>query len=235
MKRICLLPLFLLFIYTASAQKLRWYGADSAFIRQVELPQISDKKLRSWDAGPGDYVYMFSYMDFYRLFDVDTFYYRYHDFDFSNYHILGQTVCEQCMAVCRHGQGEKNCHRNRCQYSTMWTVRSNEKAFQKIPYTMTPFPQQKQLYGDTVVMPVSPADSGKVRWGTHGRGDCHARFRYELDADKYYPVTVLREYNYYGGCRAGGGKYSELKFSFIPGKTIYRKKTILMDRDGRRE
>lgn len=227
MKHICLLPLFMLFIYTTSAQKISGPEADSAFIREVALPSISDKKVRGWNAESGNYVYMFSYMDFYRLFDVDTFYYRYHDFDFSKYHILGLLACRQCLTVC--------CHRNAHEFEWVWTVRSNEKAFQQIPYTMMPFPQQKQLYGDTVVMPASPADSGKVRWGTHGRGDCHARFRYELDADKYYPVTVLREYNYYGGCRAGGGKYSELKFSFVPGKTVYRKKTILMDMNGMRE
>lgn len=229
MNRCILLLALVLAGFSISAQALY---RDSAYIRQVDFPKVNEKLITQVHR-VHDYIYLFSPMDVYEIFPADSVYMPYYKFDFEQYHILGRSVCEQCMIVCHHEQGQRNCHRNRCQYSTMWTVRSNKKAFDTIPSragrTTINFPG---IY-DTIVQPQKPADSGLAHWFTTSMGDCHAWFNYAIVIDKYFPATILLETSHYGGCRAARFDDMDISFKPLTGKQFYRKAGI-QKQDGKR-
>jgi hypothetical protein len=49
--------------------------------------------------------------------------------------------------------------------------------------------------------------------------------------DNYYPVLLLKEWNYYGGCRAGGRWKFALDFTMPAGIAIQQKAVILMNNE----
>ena len=112
-------------------------------------------------------------------------------------------------------------------------MRDNKKAFTEIPVkTMPghmgtdPSLNPHSFWADTIIRMV--ADSGRAQWFTTGRGDCMAHFNYGLFVDKFHPVLLLKEWNHWGGCRAGGTRLSTISFT-MPLAILYRKKnTILM-------
>ena len=55
--------------------------------------------------------------------------------------------------------------------------------------------------------------------------------QYAVFADKYYPSIVLKEWNYWGGCRAGGSKDYTISFKEPEGVLYKVKRTILMKGD----
>ena len=129
---------------------------------------------------------------------------KFYQFNFTDFHILGTLQCSQCLTGCDHDKGKRNCHRNACIREWIWEKRENKKAFTVIPSFAIPGHPEKDLprHHDTVTT-TAPSTS---RWYTTGHGDCLARFKYAIVADKYYPTLILKELNYWGGCRAGGSK-----------------------------
>lgn len=203
---------------------------DSAFIREAAFPR-ADNKLIAARYQVLDYIYLFGIKDVSGVFPADSVYKAYRNFDFEQYHILGRYACAQCFLHCRHEEGVNNaCHRNSCRYSWMWMVRSNKKAFDtlssKAEHTTKDFPG---IY-DTIVQPQTDTGAGLAHWFTTSIGDCHAQFEYALVTDKYFPVTLLLETSYYGGCRAA--RYDDMDISFKPraDKKIYRKGELTKDR-----
>jgi hypothetical protein len=92
----------------------------------------------------------------------------------------------------------------------------------------------KYHYGDTVLR--SSADTGKATWITHSGGDCFATFEFGLFRDNHYPVLLLKEWNYYGGCRAGGGWQFAFEFDMPAGILHHYKNVLLMKmRNGKEE
>jgi hypothetical protein len=41
-------------------------------------------------------------------------------FDFDQYNVIIYSACPQCLAHCKHDQGQKSCHRNACFYRHAW-------------------------------------------------------------------------------------------------------------------
>jgi hypothetical protein len=112
-------------------------------------------------------------------------------------------------------------------------MRENKKAFNDIPSTTNPGYAGAKLtkgrpdfFGDTVLHSIQDS----AQWYTNGHGDCFARFRYTVVQDKYHPVVLLIERNYWGGCRAGGSKAFTISFARPPNIKQYSKNTILMDK-----
>ncbi len=108
-------------------------------------------------------------------------------------------------------------------------MRENKKAFKEISSSVMIGHNRKDLpmYNDTVITSAPDTSS----WYTTGRGDCFASFKYAVFADKHHPVLILKEWNYWGGCRAGGSKDYTITFN-EPGAVLYKlKRTILMDKD----
>jgi hypothetical protein len=44
--------------------------------------------------------------------------------DFSKHDLILHTACAQCLAYCKHDEGEDNCHRNACNFRESWFLRS---------------------------------------------------------------------------------------------------------------
>jgi hypothetical protein len=131
-------------------------------------------------------------------------------------------------------QGIKPCHRNKCTQQWVWVMRLNSKAFTKVnrlpALSEHDFPENNNnRWQDTIIQPVTAADSGIVRWHTTGWGDCRGWFTYELYKDNFYPVVLLKEWSHYGGCRAGGYRRAVIKFQAIPGVLYYEKNRILVN------
>jgi hypothetical protein len=112
-------------------------------------------------------------------------------------------------------------------------MRENKKAFTEVPvitlpgYTGVPA-DRRFFYMDSVIQ--TATDTGKTKWYTTGQGDCFASFKYRLYTDKYQPVLLLKEWNYWGGCRAGGSKDYTLTFSMPVGIRYTFKNTILVEK-----
>ena len=181
------------------------------------------------------YVYIISDNDLYDLFGYDR-YIRYRDFNFRDFHILGMQQCRQCLLVCHHEQGEMQCHRNKCNKEWVWLVRDNNKAFTEIPSMTKPGHAGPDLpagrtsfFGDTVIQDRS--GMATRLWYTNGNGDCHARFSYSVFADRYHPVLLLKENNYYGGCRGAGFWDFTVSFTEPEGAHYYVKSIVLVERD----
>lgn len=41
-------------------------------------------------------------------------------FDFDQYNLIIYSACAQCLAHCKHGQGQESCHRNACFFRHTW-------------------------------------------------------------------------------------------------------------------
>ncbi len=212
----------------ASAQSL-FFPVDSAVVSTVDLPSRQPfDSAKSYNKIKDASIYIISINDMYRLFDYDT-YVSYYQFNFADFHILGELKCMQCLAVCHHEAGQKNCHRNACDREWVWVKRDNKKAFIELPSSTMPGHNGRNdlpRYNDTVI--TTKPDT--ARWYTTGHGDCFAHFRYAVLADKYHPALILKEWNYWGGCRAGGSKESTISFKEPAGILYKVKRTILVER-----
>ncbi|NOT51237.1 MAG: hypothetical protein HOP10_08160 [Chitinophagaceae bacterium] len=215
----------LLIAGSASAQPVL-FSKDSAIIKEIELPSKEPfDTAKSYFKMKSDRVYIISDKDVYDLFGykIST---KFYQFNFADNHILGELKCRQCMMVCHHDEGETNCHRNACNKEWIWVMRDNKRAFTEIPsYTEPWFEKKTVIQEDTII---SIADTS--RWHTTGHGDCFAKFEYGLFFDKYHSALILKEWNYWGGCRAGGSKVCTIVFKEPEGILYKMKRTILMDR-----
>ncbi|HSU28583.1 MAG TPA: hypothetical protein VLJ68_09400, partial [Chitinophagaceae bacterium] len=162
---------------------------------------------------------------------------KYRELKFGNFHILGQFICKQCLQYCHHDEGITACHRNACNKEWVWVMRENSKAFAGLPLTSLPghiFTDQSlqphPFFGDTVMR--ATVDTGQSKWYTTGQGDCHAHFKYKIFKDNYHPVVLLKEWNYWGGCRAGGSFDYTLSFKMPQGILYTIKNRILMEKYG---
>jgi hypothetical protein len=189
---------------------------DSSVVKLVDLPVTEPfDTSRAWYRVTNPYVYISSDNDLYNYFGYETAM-KYREFNFADYHILGE--------------------RNDKEWT--WVMRENKKAFTEIPVIVSPghtgpgLPVgRRSFFGDTVIKAVT--DTARTRWYTNGQGDCHATFKYRIYADKYHPVLLLKEWNYWGGCRAAGSWDYTLSF-FMPAGIIYTiKNTLLMDDYGK--
>ena len=211
---------------------------DSSIVKPVDLPATEPfDSSRTWQRVSSPYIYIISDNDIYNYFGNMTSM-KFREFNFGHYHILGEFKCRQCMQFCHHKEGQTKCHRNRCNKEWIWVMRENEKAFTEIPVSASPgytgiaMPAGRHSFlRDTVIKAVS--DTVKATWYTTGHGDCFAHFKYGLFADKYHPVLLLKEWNYWGGCRAGGSRDYTLSFSMYPGVLYTIKNTVLMDKYGK--
>lgn len=201
---------------------------DSALVRYIdslpaEQPFDTSRPWQKWDI---QLLYIVSDRDIYHLFGY-TVSRQFKETDFSRYHILGEQRCNQCMTTCHHEDGQTACHRNRCNLKWVWSLRENSKAFDSIAITnLIPLPEGNVgQRSDTVIR----AEAGFSDWYVTGFGDCHARFEYNLFADRWYPSIILIERNIYGGCRAAGRKEYLIRFPEQTGKKEFYKQTILVD------
>lgn len=218
-----ILALFLLACTGTASSQDKTFINDSAYVRMIGLPETISRSVTL----QAPYVYISSDNDLYDFFGYDTAM-KHRDFDFAHFHIFGQYVCRQCLFTCNH---QMQCHRNRCQYSWVWTVRDNQKAFRRISAMQSPAGRDDLTgYRDSVMQPLKVADSGYARWYTHAGGDCHAYHTYQLFMDQFYPTMLMKEWNHYGGCRAGGFWVNMLKFIPPPEAKYFLKNTILVDR-----
>lgn len=228
-----LLILFTFFSLSTSAQSFLLFN-DSSVVKEIELPSAQPfDTAHPYRKVKNPLVYVCSNNDLYDLFGYNYFL-KYRDFDFNNYHILGQEVCRQCHIVCKHDEGDKNCHRNRCNLVWKWVMRRNNIAFSEIPVSALPQDSESAIqkigrlnWRDTVIQDKENPASGK--WYTTGGGDCHARFSYKIYTDNFHSALLLREWNYYGGCRAGGFKEFTLSFKLPDGIKQFTKSTTHVD------
>lgn len=228
--------LFSMLLLCNAAYGQNLFPKDSAFVKEVEgLPSKQPfDTARPWNKEDRQYVYIISDKDLYDHFGYDVSM-KFYGFDFVHYHILGSLECRQCLEFCHHDKGNKNCHRNLCNNEWIWVVRDNQKAFIEIPSTTmmghvdADIPEnRKYFFGDTVI--TSKKDRNFSNWYTSGHGDCFATFTYNILADKFHPVLVLKENNYWGGCRAGGGWEFTVSFKSREGIKEYSKNTVLLDK-----
>ena len=224
-----------LFSSTVSAQPVLFQKDSSVIKRITDLPSYEpfDSK-KAYRQVKTPFVYIISQDDMYNIFDWNTAV-KYYNFDFENNHILGLQQCSQCMTFCRHEEGMKECHRNLCNREWVWVIRENNKAFTEIPSKTLPghisddLPAgRKSFFGDTIINQAS--DLGKAAWFTSGHGDCYATFKYRMYVDKYHPVLLMKEWNYWGGCRAGGSWNFTVSFSMPPGISYKQKSIVLAER-----
>ncbi|MEZ5034589.1 MAG: hypothetical protein R2796_06345 [Chitinophagaceae bacterium] len=222
--------IFCLLLSQLSFSQLFNVPKDSAFVSYVEdlpatIAKLSPKEKNS-------YIYLASVNDVYNYFGYEL-YMKFQKFDFNRFHILGSQKCKQCLAVCHHASVNKNCHRNVCQFEWVWLKRLNEKAFtiiaeqQVIPVSDKLKKAIQFNYNDTIIS--NAGNSTKAIWVTHSGGDCHARFKHAIVKDNFYPIILLKEWNYYGGCRAGGQWDFAIEFSLPEGHYEYAKMEFLVD------
>lgn len=213
------------------------FTKDSAFVKVIEdLPKKEPFDTAKKYSKPimDTYIYIISNKEVFELFgyNIST---RYREFDFANYHILGEEICMQCEQYCKHDEGDKDCHRNACNMKWVWLMRDNKKAFTEIPskgnlpLTSKQTELIKYKYSDTIL--ISNSDLGIATWLTHSGGDCHASFKFGVFRDNYYPAIILKEWNYYGGCRAGGFWEFAINFLMPAGNFQKSKNVILMKKN----
>ncbi len=211
------------------------FEKDSAAVERVSgLPgEEPFDTAHPYNRAGENYIYILSSNDVYHLFGYST-YTEFSRFDFSRYHITGIQVCMQCRRVCRHEEGLTTCHRNRCQQEWIWLKRENEKAFTGIPslfkegHADVALPDGRQYFLRDTVIPKTPG-SAMMAWYINAGGDCHARYEFDVLSDRYYPVVLLKEWNYYGGCRAGGFRDFTVTFTAPENKHYFIRRTVLMD------
>lgn len=226
----------LLLCYSAASGQSTFFGKDSSIIKLIyDLPASEPfDTAHAYRKVNSPYVYIISDKDLYDNFGWPIPE-QYREFNFGDYHILGTFECRQCLKYCHHDEGQTNCHRNRCNTGWVWMIRDNKKAFTEIPVKTIPGHTGTNLssnpgsfWGDTIIKAVT--DTNIVQWYTTGHGDCMAHFDYGLFTDKYHPVLLLKEWNHWGGCRAGGSKASTISFTMPPGILYRKKNTILMEK-----
>jgi len=222
--------ILLLFCSAVSGQVI-FHGRDSSIIKIIDdLPSSEPfDTANAYRKVNRPYVYIISDHDLYNVFGFELSE-KYRGFNFADYHILGTMQCKQCLEYCQHDEGNINCHRNSCTPEWVWVMRDNKKAFARIPVTVIPehigteFPSNLHLlFGDTLIK--AATDTSMTNWYTTGHGDCLAHFNYELVTDKYHPVLLLKEWNYWGGCRAAGIKHYTISFK-MPADHLYHTKNI---------
>jgi len=190
-------------------------GHDSAFVKGIdELPSKEPfDTAHKYKKVNNAFIYIISTEDVYTHFGYAT-YLQYRDFNFTDYHIFGEQQCKDCL------------------HSWVWTMRENKKAFTPVTVTSLPGhtgfdePNRQYLPQDTIIKYAT--DTAQVKWYTTSMGDCHAHFEYALFTDKYYPVLLLKESSYYGGCRAGGFFDVTLSFKMPSGITQHVKNTLFI-------
>lgn len=228
--------LLLLFLTGTAHAQLFPPENDSAFVRYQEgLPAAEPfDTAQRWEKADGPYQFIVTNNDLYDLFGYDD-YARFRDFDFKKYHILGVKACKKCLLVCRTAGMHPGCHSDSCMYSWVWMVRENDKAFSLIPSLAmesdkldTLSKANRRNYRDTVLS--AGGNEDRKFWYTSAGGDCHAKFSYALLQDKYYPVILMKEWNYYGGCRAGGSWEFTIQFNQRDKNRLYIKRTVLMEK-----
>lgn len=220
----------LLFISGAVSAQSFFAPGDSAVVSTIDLPAKQPfDTARPFLRVEDPYIYIISEKDLYDHFGYDVSM-NFYKFNFTDYHIMGSLQCRQCLLFCNHDKGEKNCHRNACNKEWVWVKRDNKKAFTTIPsYTSTWYERKDvPMYYDTILA----ASKDTSRWYTVGRGDCFGRYEYAIIADKYYPALILKEWNYWGGCRAAGSKPATIVFKEPEGILYKTKNTILMGKWG---
>lgn len=212
------LIIFLLCCSSATAQ-ISLPSTDSSIIKYLDLPSTQPfDTARDYYWPASTFIYISSTNDLYIYFGYDIYMKFYNaKFNFEDNHILGEL-----------GSDKK----------WVWMMRDNKKAFREIPVVTSMGHTDPGLsrdhphfFGDTVIRAV--ADTGISKWYTTGHGDCHAHFDYRLFADNYHPVLLLKEWNYWGGCRAGGSWEYTLSFSLPKGILYKFKNRILMDEYGK--
>lgn len=204
-----------LLLCCVSSAQITYPVKDSSIIKTIDLPVVEPLDTsRSWERVSSPYVYIISDKDLYDHFGYETTM-KFREFNFADYHILGE---------------KKN-------KEWVWVMRENKRAFTEIPATTSPgyadkalFKSHSPLLIDTLVR--SATSSVKSNWYTTGHGDCLARFEYKLYTDKYHPVLLLKQWNYSGGCRAGGSKSYTLSFS-MPAGILYTSKNTILAKDRR--
>jgi len=200
-----------------SAQFLDIYK-DSAVVETIALPKNEPfDTSRQYAHMEQEYVYICSNSDMYDIFGYSIAS-KYRDFDFSETHILGIRKCKDIKV------------NGACAYEWTWLVRDNKTAFTEIPISLTPGHigtdvPERGFVKDTVMYSFN--SNGNAKWFTNANGDCFASFNYHLYADKYHPVLLLREWNHWGGCRAGGYFDFTLSFDMPPG-IKYKLKSITL-------
>lgn len=230
----------LLFLCLLAAASLKaqtaFYTADSAFIRFIDLPSTEPfDSTKPYNRVKEEMIYILSPNDLYRYFGYNTYIKHYRN-NFSQQHILGRLQCRQCVEICMHKEGQRECHRNRCRYTWVWTLRDNAIAFTNLPSATWPghsdalaLTGRKTFLHDTVITKATGTGKWNAKWYTTGGGDCHARFTYSILKDNYYPSVILKEENYYGGCRAGGRWEFTICFNKPEDALYIYKRTILLD------
>lgn len=232
-----LLFILLLCGHIASGQAF-FSGKDSSIVKIIDDLPASEPfdTAHAYRKVNRPYVYIISDKDIYDNFGwpIDV---KYQEFNFSDYHILGTLECKQCMLYCHHDEGQTNCHRNRCNKEWLWVMRDNKKAFTDIPATVMPghigsgLPSNlRSFWGDTIIK--AAADTSMTKWYTTGHGDCMVHFTYGLFTDNYHPVLLLKEWNHWGGCRAGGSRDYSIFFKMPPAILYHTKNTILREKSG---
>lgn len=231
-----LLICLLFFSNLVMAQSLG-FAKDSAFVKLIDdLPAKHpfDTSKSYWYKIKYEYLYIISDKDLYEVFgyNIAT---RYRNFGFETYHILGKEICKQCELYCHHDEGQRDCHRNVCNKEWTWIMRDNKRAFTEIPskgnlpLTSEQTELIKYKYSDTVL--ISNSDAGTATWITQSGGDCHATFKFGVFRDNYYQAIILKEWNYYGGCRAGGFWEFAINFPMPNGNFQTSKNVIFMKRN----
>ncbi len=218
----------LLFNSTVSAQPI-FFPGDSAAVSTIDLPAHEPfDTARAYLKISSPYIYIISDKDLYDHFGYNVSM-RFREFNFTEFHILGVQECRQCVFRCYHAMGKRNCHRNACNREWLWLKRENKKAFATVPSFSVPWFERKELprYHDTVITTSNDTSS----WHTTGHGDCFARFNYAVVADKFYPSLILKEWNHWGGCRAGGSKPATIVYKEPKGILYKTKRTILVEKD----
>jgi hypothetical protein len=207
--------LIILLFLVSSATAQNTFQPDSAFISIMnDLPnQQPFDTAHTYKKVSGSLIYLKSRGDVYNIFGYET-QKNFSDFNFTEQHILGINI-------------SKN-------NEWIWLLRENKKAFTVIPsktlpgHTSAEFTQgRKSFYNDTVITP--KADSLSY-WYTTGRGDCHASFAYYVSTDNYYPVALLTEIVYWGGCRAAGSKDFTVTYNEPKGIKTHIKTRISVER-----
>lgn len=235
--------IFLLILLVASVARAQvtYFTEDSAAVKLIDsLPSEEPfDTARKWNKAESPFIYLGSENDVYNVFGYAAAG-HYRGFDFNRFHVLGKRVCRQCEMYCKHSAGQTACHRNRCQYSWVWAVRDNQKAFSSLfSTTKSGFDEsitgQKKLhtYRDTVM--TDPGDRAVSAWFTYAQGDCMASFTFGLFKDRYYPVLLLKEWNQYGGCRAARFDEYTILFRKTEGINYYIKQVKLVSQERKEE
>lgn len=137
--------------------------------------------------------------------------------DFNRQELIGLKNCPQCLAICPERPG---CHRNACQYVTIWYLRERKPELSASPWPVPTGPCEE--YTPERRPQLVSSDSSYSRlWGKcseagksrpdfrkntlaicQADADCNATFSHEFFIDSAKKTVTWRLYESYGGCRA---------------------------------